>query len=224
MVIHSTRPFPSWNEFEDELDYPWLVHHVRGFEVNGMQWVLLDQAEGYAGGVFENTFLLSATGGEVGSPQPVCCIEIDGISWMAYHDLPSTVAYATFRFQGAEGWERPTDGVAIVPGLAPPPQSSFEPVSAVLLDISGEATTPELVELRPHIPVDTPPPPGPGSPEAGSLAEVFQSAATTCLSDAHFDRYAMDSASDAVWAHCVDVGVAEWNSAIASTTHSSTPR
>ena len=213
MVIEATAPYPSWDEFDGgEGDFPTLYHRVHGFEVNGTPWVLLDEATGWAGGVFQSTWLMIPTAGAFASPQPECCMDIDGVSWEAYHDLPASVAYATFTFDGTPGWERPNNGVVIVPSA-----------DVVLVDSAGEVTTPDLTPLRRHIPVDTPAPPDPiNQPEVGSLAEVFQSATAACLSDANFDMYATDAASDATWAHCVDVGVAEWNNAIANTTPSST--
>lgn len=181
-----------------------FVHRVRAFEVGGLQWMVLDFAEVWIGGISQGSMLLSPDGGvSAAATNPVCCMFRNEVKWTHFVDLPPTVAYVTFN--GGQS-QRPVDGVAIVPSE-----------TVRLHDASGKPSEVQQPPQPDQIAVSS----TPSSQQTNSLTEVFGSSMSKCLADEDFDMYATDAGSNATWTGCIAQAVAAWNGNDSPSTESS---
>ncbi len=162
-----------------------FAHRVRGFTSGALKWTVADYAEPGVQGIQQGTMLMTPFGDvTANSTNPVCCgSNGDSDSWVLFHDLPATVEYLTF--ESGTRWQRPVEGVAIVPAT-----------DVTFYDASGRPLnlllpTPEQFDVAAAVSHST------------SFEQVINASTSRCLADAGFDIYATDASSLQQWTTCL---------------------
>ncbi len=195
-----------------------VAHHVRAFEAGGVQWVVYDTVNVWTDGIGTSTTLAAENGVEASEGrQPICCTGIDaeGRQWQMYHGLPADIAFAVVEVQGVDYWQRPVEGVVILPADDGP---NRVPLPPSLLD-AAENVIPPQVPWGSQIAMDPSFRPNTGTTRAPFPLPVdldFVTSMAACLQDSAFDIFAVDSATDQVWDACFASALKDWQRAVAA--------
>lgn len=174
-------------------------HRIMLFEVSGQQWYSLDVIEAYTEGLVLTTWIESF---------PVFAAVIP----VFYYNLPPEVAFVSADNGSTRYWQRPVNGVVIMPAAAP--AESFE---VTLLDATGAVIT-LTSRLENVLAADTIRPAPWSSPRDGRQPHPFgfYNAMHDCLTGRGYDPYGLDAADDAIWHSCLTDAVADWRVAEAA--------